>query len=61
VLVVDLPLAAVKHLIDDENVAYVQRVWEGEPLDTWHGLDSSSGTSATSKLRVKALDTSDNL
>ncbi len=31
---IDLPLAAVKHLVDDENVAYVQRVWMGEPLDT---------------------------
>jgi len=61
-MVVDLPLAAVKHLIDDENVAYVQRVWEGEPLDTWHGLGSPGGTSATtSKLRVKALETGDNL
>src|SRR5438067_2133465 len=57
VLVITLPLAAAKHLQDDENVAYIQRVWMGEPLDTWHGLDNPSVSSSSSKLHARALET----
>jgi len=41
--VIDLPPAAAKNLRADKNVAYVQRVWMGEPLDTWDERDDPSG------------------
>ena len=32
---ISLPRAAAPALCRDENVAYLQRIWEGETVDTW--------------------------
>jgi len=42
--VIDLPAAAARNLRADKNVAYVQRVWMGEPLDTWDERDGAAGS-----------------
>jgi len=42
--VIELPAAAAKNLRENENVAYLQRVWMGEPLDTWDERDRTSGS-----------------
>lgn len=58
VIEIELPLAATKHLIDDDNVAYVQRVWMGEPLDDW---SAPTATATSSKLHARTLETGSNL
>jgi YD repeat-containing protein len=58
VIEIEVPLAATKHLIDDENVAYVQRVWMGEPLDDW---TAPTATATSSKLHARTLETGSNL
>ena len=40
--IIQLPLAAVEQLRRHETVAYVQRVWIGEPLDDWSDIESES-------------------
>jgi len=42
--VVELPVAAAKLLRGDANVAYLQRLWMGESLDTWDERDQSGGS-----------------
>lgn len=41
--VIELPTAAAKALRNDSSVAYVQRVWMGEPLNGWDERDLPSG------------------
>jgi len=53
---IDLPLAAARNLRDNPNVAYLQRVWMGESLDTWDERDTSHGGS----LKAQADDTAGN-
>jgi len=43
--VINLPPAAARNLRADKNVAYLQRVWMGEPLENWDERDLSSGSS----------------
>jgi RHS repeat-associated protein len=59
IIEITIPFAAAKQLVDDENVAYVQRVWLGEPLDTWVALTATATPS--SKLKVHALETGTDL
>src|SRR5947209_8488669 len=42
--VIELPVAAAKVLRADDSVAYLQRVWMGEPLDTWDERDQHSSS-----------------
>jgi len=58
VIEIELPLAAAKHLVDDDNVAHIQRVWMGEPLDDW---TAPTATATSSKLHARTLETGSNL
>jgi RHS repeat-associated protein len=58
VIEIEIPLAAARHLVDDDNVAYIQRVWMGEPLDDW---SAPAATATSSKLHARTLETGSNL
>ena len=47
--IIDLPTAAAKALRANENVAYLQRVWMGETLDTWDERGATPGGSVLKK------------
>lgn len=52
--VILLPLAAAQHLRADANVAYLQRIWMGEPDDEWNETAPASG-----RLRVETQEAGD--
>lgn len=55
VRIVKMPVARIKALRLEENVAYVQRVWLGESLENWD--EQSDGASLTAEEDETALET----
>ncbi|MEO8380734.1 MAG: RHS repeat-associated core domain-containing protein [Acidobacteriota bacterium] len=54
--IIKLPTKEAKLLRLEENVAYLQRVWLGEPLDTWGEDDLTPRTNIEADAAVRALD-----
>jgi RHS repeat-associated protein len=45
-ILIYLPKGKAKQLRNDENVAYLQRVWMGEPFDEWDEFEEDESSSA---------------